>query len=70
MPENNNDIFLLVCFIFIAFLNENGKIIYFFIYFISIFILLTHRKAMEALIHRASNYLDLLLEIQDIAVRL
>ena len=32
----------------------------FFIYFISIFILLTRRKAMEALIHRASNYPDLL----------
>ena len=35
----------------------------FFIYFISIFILLTRRKATEALIHKVSNYPDLLPEI-------
>ena len=32
-------------------------------YFISIFILLTRMKATEALIHRVSNYPDLLLGI-------
>ena len=36
---------------------------YFFLYFISIFILLTRRKATEALIHRVGNYPDLLPEI-------
>ena len=37
-----------------------GKILQFFyyFYFISIFILLTRRKATEALIHRVSNYPD------------
>ena len=35
----------------------------FFYYFISIFILLTRRKAMEALIHRLGNYPALLPEI-------
>ena len=35
----------------------------FIFYFISIFILLTRRKAMEALIHRVGNYPDLLPEI-------
>ena len=34
-----------------------------FIYFISIFILLTRRKATEELIHRVGNYPDLLPEI-------
>ena len=34
--------------------------IYFFVYFISIFILLTRRKATGALIHRVDNYPDLL----------
>ena len=38
-----------------------GYFIYF--YFISIFILLTRRKATEALIHRVGNYPDLLPEI-------
>ena len=37
--------------------------IYLFIYFISIFIFLTRRKATEALIHRVGNYPDLLLEM-------
>ena len=32
-------------------------------YFISVFILLTRRKAMEALIHRVGNYSDLLPEM-------
>ena len=32
-------------------------------FFISIFILLTYKKVMEGLIHKASNYPDLLLEI-------
>ena len=36
---------------------------YLFIYFISIFILLTCRKATEALIHRVGNYPDLLPEM-------
>ena len=41
-----------------------GSIFYLFIfYFISIFILLTHRKATEALMHRVGNYPDLLPEI-------
>ena len=35
----------------------------FFLYLISIFILLTHRKVTEALIHRVGNYPDLLLEM-------
>ena len=35
----------------------------FILYFISIFILLNHRKVTEALICRVSNYPDLLLEI-------
>ena len=35
----------------------------YFFYFISIFILLTRRNAMEALIHRVSNYPDLLPEM-------
>ena len=35
--------------------------IYLFIYFISIFILLTRRKATEALILRVGNYPDLIL---------
>ena len=34
-----------------------------FIYLISIFILLTRRKATEALIHRVGNYPDLLPEV-------
>ena len=33
------------------------------IYFISIFILLTHRKATEVLIHSVGNYPDLLPEM-------
>ena len=37
--------------------------LFYFIYFISIFILLTRRKATEALIHSVGNYLDLLPEI-------
>ena len=36
---------------------------YILFYFISIFILLTCRKATEALIHRVGNYPDLLPEI-------
>ena len=51
MHSNEIDDFFLEC-----------TMIYFF-YFISIFILLTRRKATEALIHRISNYPDLLLEI-------
>ena len=35
----------------------------FLFYFISIFILLTRRKATEALIHRVGNYPDLLPEM-------
>ena len=43
---------------------RNDTFIYLFIfYFISIFILLTCRKAMEALIHRVNNYPDLLPEM-------
>ena len=38
-------------------------ILFYFIYFISIFILLTHGKATEALIHRVGNHPDLLPEI-------
>ena len=41
-----------------------------FLNFISIFILLTRRKATEALIHRVGNYPDLLPENQVIVVRL
>ena len=41
----------------------NIVFIYLFIYFISIFILLTRRKATEELIHRVGNYPDLLPEI-------
>ena len=37
----------------------NGKYNFFF----SIFILWTHRKAIEVLIHRVSNYPNLLLEM-------
>ena len=40
-----------------------GKSLLLFILFISIFILLTCRKATEALINRVSNYLDLLSEM-------
>ena len=43
-------------------LNYNSQLIVQF-YFISIFILLTRRKAMEPLIHRVSNYPDLLPEM-------
>ena len=44
--------------------NIGGKIyVIFYFYFISIFVFLTHRKAMEVLIHRVGNYPDLLLEI-------
>ena len=44
---------------------QSRKIIlnFYFIYFISIYILLTHMKATEALIHRISNYPDLLSEM-------
>ena len=42
--------------------SASARIFYFF-YFISIFILLTRRKATEALIHRIGNYPDLLPEI-------
>ena len=40
-----------------------GVVQYLSIYFISIFILLTRRKATEALIHMVSNYPDLLPKI-------
>ena len=39
------------------------KNFYYYFYFISIFILLTRRKATEALIHRVGNYPDLLPEM-------
>ena len=45
-------LFLISCFI-----------LFFFLSFISIVILLTRRKATEALIHRVSNYPDLLPEM-------
>ena len=48
-PGNSPDINLICLFIYF--------------YFISIFILLTRRKATEALIHRVGNYPDLLPEI-------
>ena len=44
-------------------ITEKSIYISFFIYFISTFILLTRRKATEALIHRVGNYLDLLPEM-------
>ena len=40
-----------------------GDILFYLFIFISIFILLTRRKATEALSHRVSNYLDLLPEM-------
>ena len=43
--------------------------IFLFFYFFSIFILLTRRKATEALIHRVSNYPTCFRRCQDIAVR-
>ena len=42
---------------------KNATLFILFIYFISIFILLTRRKATEALIHRVGNYPDLLPEM-------
>ena len=49
-----------------VFANESNSMIYLpdLFYFISIFILLTCRKATEALIHRVSNYANLLLEMK------
>ena len=41
----------------------NLRCYFYFIYYISIFILLVRRKAMEARIYRAGNYLDLPLEM-------
>ena len=56
--------FVLWTLLFITFYRIVGKKkFYLFIYLISIFILLTHRKAMEVLIHRASNYPDMLLKM-------
>ena len=44
--------------------NVNSELVnFYFFYFISVFILLTCRKATEALIHRVGNYPDLLPEI-------
>ena len=43
---------------------------YYYVSRISIFIFLTRRKATEALIHRVSNYPDLLPEMPSITVRL
>ena len=42
---------------------KNGYLIFFILYFISIFIFLTRRKTTEALIDTVSNYLDLLPEM-------
>ena len=46
-------------------LNSSVAFIVFFLFknFIAIFILLAHREAMEALLHRLGNYPDLLPEM-------
>ena len=55
---------LLILAIFRALINIfKSLFLHLFIYFISIFILLTCKKAMKTLIHRVGNYPDLLLEI-------
>ena len=56
--------FVLWTLLFITFYRIVGKKkFYLFTYLISIFILLTHRKAMGKLIHRASNYPGMLLKM-------
>ena len=58
--NSHSELYYFCCKLFQS-RNDNSQFL--FIYFISIFILLTRRKAMEELIHRISNYPHLLPEM-------